>query len=128
MRAVKAMSIWVVMAAMILAAGCEDDDSSLVNRWERHVIDDRGQAFDAVIVFQSDGGMRFEMLSPVSGHTETLLKYRTEGDRVVAYDDPECGTEGRYHYEISGSRLTLTVEEDGCAPRLAILHAEWRKR
>jgi hypothetical protein len=108
--------------------GCESGDVSLENKWGRTVTDPQGREFEAAITFGADGVLRFELLSSVTGHTDTTLKYRVEGNRIVFYDDPECGTEGRYRYDISGSTLTLTAEADSCEPRLAILQAEWTER
>lgn len=118
---------WGVIAAVVLAAGCEDK-AVLANEWERHVVDAQGREFDAALNFAPDGILQFELLSAASGHTATLLKYRVDGNRIVFYDDPECGTEGHYRYDITGSTLTLTAEEDACAPRRAILHAAWTER
>lgn len=122
------MGLWLACAMAILTWGCENDDASLVNKWGRHVTDSQGREFDAAITFGADGVLRFELLSSVTGHTDTTLKYRVEGDRIVFYDDPECGMEGWYRYDISGSTLTLTAEGDSCEARMAILHAEWTEQ
>ena len=112
--------------ALLGAAGCSDsDDASLLNTWERHVVDAQNREFDVAIVFEADGTFQFDLLSPTTGHTSTLLKYRREANHLVFYDDPECNSEGTYAYSISGSRLTLTGLEDSCAARLAILNAVW---
>jgi hypothetical protein len=118
---------WMMILGLVFVAGCENDhdDAALVNTWTRHVVDDQGREFDASIQFFASGDFTFNLLSPTTGHTSSLLKYRIDGERITFYDDSECGTAGVYKYSISGSELRLVTDNDPCSPRAGILQALW---
>jgi outer membrane protein assembly factor BamB len=79
-----------------------------------------------VASFGADGAFSVEG----SGWPAFKGTWIAKGDELTlqtAGGPPDCSAPGRYRFSRSGSELTLTVIDDACRPRRAILHdSRWR--
>ena len=83
---------------------CDCDNSinkNILGNWERTVIKENGNTFEAILSIKETGKLHFILPNPVEGHTESIVDYSINDNILMIYNDEECNSVATYFFTVN---------------------------
>lgn len=127
----KSNIVFIISLFVVLLSSCKKDDTtsttSLVGTWKKPY-----QSYTVGITFKSDNTFSFGIYNG-SSYAETIAGSYSASGNIVTFSNQSgsmeaCpNTAATYNYNISGSSVTLAVNNDPCTGRPSKIEGTWTK-
>ena len=102
------------------------DFVNIIGSWQKTVVE-QGTSYRVKLTMTADAVLKWEMIDPIPGHTNSTVSYAATDNTIVIHNDPECDGNGYFTYSLNGSSLTCTYLKDKCPPRSQSFSGTWNK-
>lgn len=96
----------------------------LSGSWER-TMQFGGVDYRVKLMLETSGSLKWEMIDPIPGHSNSTVSYTANDTMIVIYKDPDCTGSGFYRWSVSGNVLTIGMVKDQCPPRAPSFSGDW---
>ena len=83
--------------------------------------------FEVKLTFAENGDFSWEMIEVVPNHSNASGKFAATMEKIVYWQDTDCGDNGYYSYSIEELQLTIAVIDDLCNERTPAMVGVWEK-
>ncbi len=102
------------------------DFTKIVGSWQKTMVD-QGTSYRVKLSLTSDGGLKWEMIDPIPGHSNSSVSYTATGNSLIIYKDPDCDGNGYFSFTVNDSALIFIPIKDKCPPRSPSFSGTWMK-
>jgi hypothetical protein len=102
------------------------DLEKIIGSWQK-TIEEQGTSYRVKLVLSTDRVLKWEMIDPIPGHTNSTVSFAATENTIVIHNDPDCDGNGYFSYIVNGPDLTCTYLKDKCPPRSQSFSGSWSK-
>lgn len=98
----------------------------IIGGWQKTVVE-QGTSYRVKLTMNTDGVLKWEMIDPIPGHSNSNVSFVATDNTIIIYNDPDCDGNGYFSYAVNGTDLTCTYLKDKCPPRSQSFSGTWSK-
>lgn len=98
----------------------------IIGAWQKTVME-QGNSYRVRLTMTSDQMLKWEMIDPIPGHTNSTVSFTATDNTIVIFNDPDCNGNGYFTYVVNNNELTCTYLKDKCPPRSQSFSGTWSK-
>lgn len=102
------------------------DFEKIIGSWQK-TITEQQTSYRVKLILSADGVLKWEMIDPIPGHTNSTVSFVATDNTVVIYNDTDCDGNGYFTYTVNDNALTCTYLKDKCPPRTQSFGGTWIK-
>ncbi|MCX6279443.1 MAG: hypothetical protein NT004_15300 [Bacteroidetes bacterium] len=102
------------------------DLAKIIGSWQKTVVE-QGNSYRVKLILSADRALKWEMIDPIPGHTNSTVSFAATENTIVIHNDPDCDGNGYFAYSLNGTDLTCTYLKDKCPPRSQSFSGTWSK-
>ena len=102
------------------------DLEKIIGSWQKTVVE-QGNSYRVKLILSADRVLKWEMIDPIPGHTNSTVSFAATGNTIVIHNDPDCDGNGYFTFSLNGNSLTCTYLKDKCPPRSQSFSGTWSK-
>lgn len=99
---------------------------NLCGSWQKSVVE-QGISYRVNLVLTPEGVLKWIMVDPIPGHTNSTVPFAATDNIITIYNDPDCNGNGYFNYVLQNNTLTCTYLKDQCPPRSQSFSGIWSK-
>jgi len=102
------------------------DFEKIIGSWQKTMVV-QGTNYRVKLILSSDGVLKWEMIDPIPGHTNSIVSFAATDNTIIIFLDPDCDGNGYFSYTVNGAALTIASIKDKCPPRSPSFSGTWSK-
>jgi len=98
----------------------------VLGSWQKTVVEE-GTSYRVKLTMDNERLLKWEMIDPIPGHSNSSVSYAATAGSIVIYNDPDCDGNGYFTWKVTGTELTCTYLKDKCPARTQSFSGTWTK-